>query len=233
MREQAPLVSCGGALPMVSHPDARSEGWPRALEPLVMAAPPRAGKTRVVAIDGRSGAGKSTFAGALAARLVAPVVSLETLYPGWGGLEKGISILVSEVLVPLAANRTVALPRYDWIQGHWQERRTALVPPPILIVEGVGCGAGVAAQYTSLLVWLELSAPTRRARALARDGDLYRDHWERWAAQEDALMARELTWARADAVIHGASADSPHTWRGPSRSSAWSPSPPTYDGRAH
>ena len=69
------------------------------------AAVPRAGRTRVLAIDGRSGAGKSSLAAAMSGELGAPVVSLEDLYGGWDGLENGIDLLVSEVLEPLAAGR--------------------------------------------------------------------------------------------------------------------------------
>jgi hypothetical protein len=67
--------------------------------------PARAGKTRVIAIDGRSGAGKSTLADLLRADLEAPVVSLEYLYGGWDGLERGVDLLVSEVLEPLSGGR--------------------------------------------------------------------------------------------------------------------------------
>ena len=41
-----------------------------------------------------------------------------------------------------------------------------------------------------LTVWLQLPEAQRRRRALARDGEIYRPHWERWAAQEDALLTR-------------------------------------------
>jgi hypothetical protein len=75
-----------------------------------------------------------------------------------------------------------------------------LEAPELVIVEGVGTGARAAATFASVLVWLELDAATRRERALARDGEIFRPHWERWAAQEDVLLAREQTPARADIV---------------------------------
>src|SRR5215471_8082654 len=98
---------------------------------------PRAGRTRVLAIDGRSGAGKTVLAKRLASELNAPVLSLEDLYGGWDGLERGIGLLVSEVLEPLAAGRAALVPRYDWVAGEWAEP-VALEPPEVLIVEGVG-----------------------------------------------------------------------------------------------
>ncbi|HEY5396335.1 MAG TPA: hypothetical protein VIL16_13150 [Trebonia sp.] len=163
-------------------------------------AAPRAGDTRVVAVDGRSGAGKTSLAATLRDRLRAPVVSLEDLYGGWDGLEHGIDLLVAAVLEPLAAGRAALVPRYDWIAGQWA-RPMVLEPPGVLIVEGVGAGARRAAAFESVLVWLEVPGPTRKQRALDRDGATFAPYWDRWAAQEDLMLAREGTPDRADVVI--------------------------------
>jgi uridine kinase len=161
---------------------------------------PRAGRTRVVAIDGRSGAGKTSLAAALSGRLSAPVVSLEDLYGGWDGLERGIDLLVSTVLEPLAAGQAARVPRYDWIGGEWAAA-TVIEPPDILIVEGVGAGASRAASFESLVVWLEVPAPVRKRRALGRDGETFAPYWDRWAAQEDLMLARDRTPDGADITL--------------------------------
>ncbi len=129
-----------------------------------------------------------------------PTIELEQLYPGWDGLQQGVDLLVSAVLEPLAAGQRALVPRYDWIEQRYAEP-WALEPPELLIVEGVGAGARAAARYASVLVWLELAAETRRHRALARDGDVFRPHWSQWTAQEEALLAREATPSRADVVL--------------------------------
>lgn len=170
------------------------------IAPALGRAAPRAGATRVVAIDGRSGAGKSSLAATLARQLNAPVVSLEGLYGGWDGLERGIDLLVSEVLKPLAAGRAARVPRYDWVAREWAEP-LLLEPPEVLIVDGVGAGARRAAAFESLLVWLEVPAPTRKQRALDRDGETFAPYWDQWAAQEDQMLAREHTPDRADIII--------------------------------
>jgi uridine kinase len=154
----------------------------------------------VVAIDGRSGAGKTQLAGLLREELGALVVSLEDLYGGWDGLERGIDLLVTEVLEPLAAGRAARVPRYDWITRTWGEP-APLDPPELLIVEGVGAGARRAAAFESLVVWLEAPADVRKKRALARDGETFAPYWDYWAAQEDAMLARERTPERADVLI--------------------------------
>jgi uridine kinase len=163
-------------------------------------APARAGRTRVVAIDGRSGAGKTRLAAELSAELGAGVVSLEDLYGGWDGLEHGIGVLVSEVLEPLAAGRAARVPRYDWVARAWAEP-AVLEPPEVLIVEGAGAAARRAAVFESLLVWLQAPAAVRKQRALARDGETFAPYWDMWAAQEDAMLARDRTPERADLVI--------------------------------
>jgi para-aminobenzoate synthetase len=166
------------------------------------AAPPRAGATRVVAIDGRSGAGKSTLAAALAHRLPAALVALEDLYGGWDGLEAGVTRLCAEVLAPLAQRRAALVRRYNWHVGAWLAPWT-LEPPEILIVEGVGAGALAAEPYTSVLVWVQAAPALRRGRALARrPADA--DAWERWARQEDTYLERERPRERADVVIESA-----------------------------
>jgi hypothetical protein len=70
-----------------------------------------------------------------------------------------------------------------------------------LIIEGVGSGALQAEPYLSGLVWLEASDDVRRARALARDGDLYAPHWTRWAEQEEDYYALHDVHSRADLTI--------------------------------
>jgi len=170
----------------------------------VRAGKARAGRTRVVAIDGRSGAGKTLLAGRLRTQLGAPVVSLEDLYGGWDGLEHGIDLLVSEVLMPVSDERAARVPRYDWLTREWA-KPVVLEPPELLIVEGVGAAARRAAAFESLLVWLEAAPSARKQRALDRDGNAFAPYWDMWAAQEDAMLARERTLERADVVIDGIS----------------------------
>jgi uridine kinase len=185
---------------MVNEAGGRTGAAPARIGAALRAAGPRAGRTRVVAIDGRSGSGKTRLAGLLREELGAPVVLLEDLYGGWDGLERGIDLLVAEVLRPLAAGQTARVPRYDWITRAWGEP-APLEPPELLIVEGVGAGARRAAAFESLAVWLEAPADVRKKRALDRDGETFAPYWDYWAAQEDAMLARERTPERAGLVV--------------------------------
>lgn len=177
---------------------------------------PRAGTTTVVAIDGPSGAGKTTLAGRVVAGIgdVAPhgevvtrseglgpaLIHMDDLYPGWDGLAESVSLLVEWVLRPLAEGRAAAYRRYDWASGGYAEEH----PVPSggwLVVEGAGCGSRAAAPYLSALAWVDAPRGLRLRRGLDRDGETYRPHWDRWARQEEALFAAEGTPQRADALL--------------------------------
>ena len=158
---------------------------------------PRAGATTVVVIDGPSGSGKSTFATRLAAATGAGLLRLEDMYPGWDGLDEGARRLVDDVLEPLSRGEQATIRRWDWLEMRELDREP-LVTEPLLVIEGVGAGSRAAAPFISLLIWLEAETEERYARAIARDGELYLGHWDRWAAQEQVTFAREATRNRAD-----------------------------------
>jgi len=169
---------------------------------LVRRSAPRLGATRLVAVDGPAGSGKTTLADRLAALLGgAPVVHLDDLYEGWTGLGPGLwQRLQDQVLEPVAAGRAARYQRYDWAAGAfdgWVE-----VPPPeVLVVEGVGAGARPVTPWLSLLVWVEAPPGLRLARGITRDGEALRTEWERWQAREDVHFRADRTKARADVVL--------------------------------
>ncbi|HVH23465.1 MAG TPA: uridine kinase [Pseudonocardia sp.] len=166
--------------------------------------PARCGATRLVCVDGPSGAGKSSLARRLAAALGdPPVVRMDDLYPGWEGLAAAVPLLYEQIVAPLAARRPARYRRYDWDRGEFAEARR-LGRPTVLVVEGVAAGSRPVAPYASLLVWVEAPRAERFRRGLARDGDTYRPHWERWAEQEAAHFAADHTRDRADLRVDGA-----------------------------
>jgi uridine kinase len=177
-----------------------------ALAERVRAAPPRCGTTRLVCIDGPSGSGKTTLAARLAAALGGPpVLHMDDLYPGWDGLAAAVPLLHEQVVTPLAAGRAACYRRYDWHREEFAEAHD-VGTPPLLIVEGAGCGARLIAERAVLLVWVDAPRDVRFRRGIARDGEPYRPHWERWARQEQTHFAAELTACRADVCADGAPA---------------------------
>lgn len=150
-------------------------------------------------IDGRSGSGKTTLAQQLVQQNPgAQLVRLDDLYPGWDGLRAASDHVADSVLNPAA----LRWQRWDWQVGAPAEWHQLDATRPI-IVEGAGALTRRSAALATLRVWVELDAATRKQRALARDGDTYAPHWDRWAAQEDEHLARENPRDLADLVIEG------------------------------
>lgn len=133
----------------------------------------------VVTIDGYSGSGKSTLAAAIA-RLVSDwqVLHLDDWYPGWDGLAAGADI-ARRIAADLRAGRASSYEAWDWENG--ATGATTRVPLAPTIIEGCGAIEAVA----DLAVWIaDPGEDERRHRALARDGQTYAPHWQRWADQD-------------------------------------------------
>ncbi|MDI6102532.1 (d)CMP kinase [Actinoplanes sp. NEAU-A12] len=182
---------------------ARGTSWPEAVAARVVAwargLPVDEGR-RMIAIEGRSGAGKTTLARAVADRLGAPLIHMDDLYAGWDGLREGVGVLCDWVLEPLAGGKPATWRRWDWTAGAYAEEH----PVPDgdwLVVEGVGAGARVLRPYLRGVVWVDSPAAVRKRRALARDGETYAPHWDRWARQEDAYYAADQVRETADLIV--------------------------------
>lgn len=148
----------------------------------------------VLLIDGRSGAGKSVLARALAAEFPnAALVSLDDVYPGWDGLAVGADAVPGII-------REGRWRRWDW-DAHRPGPAASVDRGGPLIIEGCGAISRASRPLADHAWWLERDAAERKARALARDGDAYAPYWQRWAAQEEAFAAREGSRELADLVL--------------------------------
>ncbi|MFJ2541843.1 hypothetical protein [Microbacterium sp. NPDC087589] len=158
----------------------------------------------VVLIDGRSGAGKTTLARMLVERWPitgrVQLVALDSIYPGWDGLREGAERALDGILRPHGRGYLGEWRRWDW--GSGAEAETHAVDPALgVLVEGSGILTPATAAISDVRVWVESAEAGRKARALARDGDTYRPHWERWAQQEADHIVRDDPRALATRVI--------------------------------
>ncbi|AKK10812.1 nucleoside/nucleotide kinase family protein [Corynebacterium uterequi] len=158
-----------------------------------------------VLVDGRSGAGKTTYAQRLSEATGIPVVHLEDFYPGWSGLRQASQMVADDVLHPTHPG----FRRWDWDAnrpGEWVE----LDPASDYIIEGVGALTQRNIDAARALgevrtVRLVAEEQTRKRRALTRD-PYYRDYWEQWAQQERAFFAAEGR-VPADDIVYVSAGD--------------------------
>lgn len=153
-----------------------------------------------VLIDGRSGSGKSTLAVQLhEAWAGSVVVRLDDIYPGWDGLSWAAEHVQRSLLQPRAAGHTGRWRQWDWATAT-PSGEHKVDAGQRLILEGIGALTPATRALADLGIWVDADDTERKRRALERDGETYRPHWDRWAAQEDEFIARFQPRACADLI---------------------------------
>lgn len=173
----------------------------------VRARPPRLGGVRLVAVDGPSGAGKTVFAGRLAAASDAPVVHTDDLLDGWDDQFTFWTRFEERVLTPLRSGRPARYQRYSWHRRRFTGPEVVVPPSPVVVVEGVSAARREIRPELTMAVFVQAPAELRLDRALSRDhGDdvAFAAYLERWRAAEDRHFTSDDTAARADLVVDGA-----------------------------
>lgn len=177
--------------------------WFADLAAEVLRRPPRLGGTRLVCVDGPSGAGKTVFAARLAASFdpPAPVVHTDDLLDGWDDQITFWPRLERLVLAPLRSGREGEYRAFDWHKGRFDGPTVRVAVAPVLIVEGVSAARAAARAEASMTIFVTADLRLRSARSAVRDGEAQRPYLERWRRREEQHFAVDDTAARVDVVI--------------------------------
>jgi uridine kinase len=158
-------------------------------------------ETRIVAIDGLGGAGKSTLAAWLAQELRATGIVHTDDFASWDNPVDWWPSLIDQALEPLAEGKVARYQPSAWTD----EKREPVVVEPggTVVLEGVSAARSAFRPYLAYTIWVETYRAVRLERGLARDGEGSRGQWEVWMEAEDAYVARERPADHVDLVIRG------------------------------
>ena len=159
---------------------------------------PCTGATRLVAIDGLGGAGKTTLAAEIAKRTGGHVVHLDEIatWPDGPDLVR----LEREVVAPLTAGIDATYRVWDWASmqlGGWRSAPAS----GVVIIEGSGSTSLEVADALTFTIWVDCPEDVRLERTLARDGEQVRGAWTHWTEWEGRYLARQGPRHRVDLVV--------------------------------
>ena len=171
----------------------------------------RPGGRYVIAVDGRSGGGKTTLARRLAA-VLPDAVLVGTDDVAWKAPMFGWADLLAEgVLRPFRAGQHVCHRPSAWVEHDRPGALEVPVDTRWLVVEGVGASQLAFDGLLDVAVWLQSDYAEAERRGIARDvasgvnGDEAASvaFWHAWMADEDQFFDRDRPWERADVVVLG------------------------------
>ena len=153
----------------------------------------------VVALDGRSGAGKSALASAAARAFDAAVVHVDDFYRDLPGADRlalspvqGVDRyfdwerLREEALTPLVRRERAVFGCFDWFTGHGLAGPVIVEPRGVVIVEGVYSARPEFDDLLDLKVLVSVAEATREQRRQERLRTVSRDNPQEWDARWDA-----------------------------------------------
>lgn len=155
---------------------------------------------QLILVDGRSGAGKTQWASALARQSGFFLLSLDDIYPGWDGLDAGHWHTYHHGIVPWSEGRTARLRVWDWERARPGGIKE-ISPEVNLIIEGCGALSALTTPHATKRYWVDADDEVRKQRALDRDGEQFAPHWLRWALQEERFYRIHQSRGLADSVI--------------------------------
>jgi len=160
---------------------------------------------RVIAVDGRSGGGKSTLASQLHRNLAhSTVIHTDDVawhhsYFGWSEL------LIEGVLRPVGAQQPVNYRPPAWESRGRQGAIVVEAGCEVLIIEGVGASRREVWPWVTASIWIQSDMDEAERRGIARDGgtEEARRFWMDWMREENEFLAQQEPWSRATAIVNG------------------------------
>ena len=173
-------------------------------------------RTKLVAIDGRGGAGKSSLARKLVDQLSdTTVVEVDDFWLGRKkrperatvidepGSDYDWTRLRDQVIGPLSRDEPGRYQRYDWRSDSLMEWHDVRVGGTV-IIEGVFCMREELVSFYDVRVWVETPVEICLERGYERDGNEGRDLWDNeWMPAYENYIQVSDPMRRADCIVGG------------------------------
>jgi len=164
---------------------------------------PEGMSTRIIAVDGGGGAGKTTLASELSDLLCCEIIHTDDFATQDCPIE-WFEKLLESVLVPLSQNLVASFRKYDWMKKTYGEL-IEIKPQPFLILEGVSSSRREFRRYLAYKIYVETDSGLRLSRGLQRDGPESIEFWKGWMREEDRHFRDHDPKGNADLVVSGVS----------------------------
>lgn len=177
-------------------------------------------KVVVIAVDGKSGVGKSTISSILVEKFDAVIVYCDDFYAGaengdennWHQktiIEKFDQVidyqrLRSEVLSQLLLGKDVNYQPFNFEKGKGlSEKNILLKKAPLVIIDGIYSGKKLQ-DLIDISVLVEFADKQRRKRLIEREGEKFMKGWHsKWDEVEDYYFKKVMPRNKFDLVIKG------------------------------
>ncbi|MEN9389343.1 MAG: hypothetical protein RLY61_427 [Candidatus Parcubacteria bacterium] len=174
-------------------------------------------KPRLVALDGRSGTGKTTIAKHIASRLDGVVILADNFWIGGPDEEWDLRTpqekseqaidwkrIRMDVLEPLLAGKPASWHPFNWKAGEGlDEEPIEAQPTKLVILDGAYSSRPELQDIIDLSVLVEVPDDNnRRGRLINREGKEYMDDWhKRWDPAEDYYFSKVRPKSSFDMII--------------------------------
>jgi uridine kinase len=158
---------------------------------------------KIIAIDGRGGAGKSTLANELGQTLGVEILHTDD-FASWNDSINWWPRFIKEVIEPIKSGaKKLNYKRSKWSEDHNPGPVRNQPITSIMILEGVRSSRKELRPFLTYAIWVDTPIKVCLKRGLERDGPSTKAQWEKWFEEEDEYIKHDDPIGYANLKVSG------------------------------